>query len=91
MLKKLLVTIMLALQATIATSTALSQGTSALPAQRNPQSSLSRYFDPKVGMSADEAVAYALAHNGDLAAVRSEIEAARGLVKPGVASSESST
>ncbi|MFN2512927.1 MAG: TolC family protein [Pyrinomonadaceae bacterium] len=80
MLKKLLV-FMLALQAAIATSTALGQGTSAILAQQNPQSSLSRYFDPNAGMSADEAVAYALAHNGELAAVRSEIEAARGLVK----------
>jgi hypothetical protein len=71
MLKKLLVTIMLALQAAIATSTALGHGTSALLAQRNPPSSLSRYFDPKVGMSADEAVAYALTHNGELAAVQS--------------------
>ena len=54
MLKKLLVTIdMLALQAAIATSTALGHGTSALLAQRNPPSSLSRYFDPKVGMSVD--------------------------------------
>ncbi|HKZ00683.1 MAG TPA: hypothetical protein VJ180_00490 [Pyrinomonadaceae bacterium] len=53
MLKKLLVTIMLAFQAAIATSTALGHGTSALLAQRNPPSSLSRYFDPKVGMSVD--------------------------------------
>jgi cobalt-zinc-cadmium efflux system outer membrane protein len=81
MFKKLLVTIMLALQAAIATSTALGQGTSAILAQQNPQSSLSRYFDPNAGMSADEAVTYALTHNGELAAVRSEIEAARGLVR----------
>jgi len=81
MLKKLLVTIMLALQAAIATSTALGQGTSAILAQQKPQSSLSRFYDPSTGMSADEAVAYALAHNGELATVRSEIEAARGLVE----------
>ncbi len=81
MLKNLLITIMLAIQSTIATSAVLGQGTSSMPAQQNPQSSLSRYFDPTSGLSADEAVAYALTHNGELAAFRSEIEAARGLVK----------
>ncbi|MDQ2920490.1 MAG: TolC family protein [Acidobacteriota bacterium] len=44
-------------------------------------SSLVRYFDPVNGMTADQAVAYALAHNGELLAARSEIEAARALVK----------
>jgi len=81
MLKKLLVTIMLALHVTIATSAALGQGTSAILAQQNPQSSLSRYFEPKAGLSADEAVAYALSHNGELLAARKEIEAARALVR----------
>ncbi|MGI9167187.1 MAG: TolC family protein [Pyrinomonadaceae bacterium] len=57
------------------------QGTSAMLAQQKPQSSLSRYYDPIAGLSANEAVAYALAHNGELAAVRHEIEAARGLVQ----------
>ncbi|MGH9931430.1 MAG: TolC family protein [Pyrinomonadaceae bacterium] len=80
MLKKLLVTIML-VQAAFTTSTAKGQGTSATPGQQNPQSSLARYFDPKAGVSADDAVAYALSHNGELAAVRSELDAARGLVK----------
>jgi hypothetical protein len=47
MLKKLLVTTMLALQAPIAASIALGQGTSAMLEQQNPQSSLSRYSDPK--------------------------------------------
>jgi outer membrane protein, heavy metal efflux system len=42
---------------------------------------LSRYFDPKSGMTADEGVAYALSHNADLLAVRKEIEAARALVR----------
>ena len=45
---------------------------------QNP--SLVRYFDPANGMTADQAVAYALAHNGDLLAARSEIEAARAMV-----------
>ena len=42
---------------------------------------LSRYFDPKTGMTADEAVAYALAHNADLLAASKEVDAARALVK----------
>ena len=81
MLKKLLITIMLTLQATLGTSTALSQGTSAMLALQKPQSSISRYYDPNTGVSADDAVAYAMAHNGELAAVRNEVEAARGLVQ----------
>jgi cobalt-zinc-cadmium efflux system outer membrane protein len=40
-----------------------------------------RYVDAISGMTADEAVAYALEHNGELSAVRKEVEAARGLVK----------
>jgi cobalt-zinc-cadmium efflux system outer membrane protein len=44
-------------------------------------SPLARYVDQSAGMSADEAVAYALAHNGELAATRQEVEAARALVK----------
>jgi len=48
-------------------------------ATQNPPSS--PYFDPANGMTADQAVAYALVHNGELLALRTEIEAARGLVK----------
>lgn len=44
-------------------------------------SSLVRYLDPANGMTADQAVAYALAHNGELLAARSEIEAARAMVR----------
>lgn len=47
----------------------------------NELTTLSRYVDPANGMTADEAVFYALAHNGELLAARTEIEAARGLVK----------
>ena len=43
--------------------------------------SLPRYFDPANGMTADQAVAYALSHNAELLAVRSEVEAARALVR----------
>jgi cobalt-zinc-cadmium efflux system outer membrane protein len=50
-------------------------------ASRDASISLGRYFDATGGMTADEAVAYALAHNGELLASRKEIEAARGLVK----------
>ncbi len=60
---------------------AWAQGTSAMLAQQKPQSSISQYYDPNTGLSADDAVAYALAHNSELAAVRSEVEGARGLVQ----------
>ena len=42
--------------------------------------SLPRYFDPANGMTADQAVVYALSHNAELLAARSEVEAARALV-----------
>ena len=43
--------------------------------------SLPRYFDPANGMTAEQAVVYALSHNAELLAARSEIEAARALVR----------
>jgi len=43
--------------------------------------SVARYVDKLTGMTADEAVTYALAHNGELLAARKEIEAAEALVK----------
>ncbi|PYS80155.1 MAG: hypothetical protein DMF70_11660 [Acidobacteria bacterium] len=46
-----------------------------------PQSLLSRYLDQTNGTTADSAVAYALAHNGELQAARKEIDAARAMVK----------
>lgn len=57
------------------------QRTSAMLALQKPESSISRYYDPNTGLSADDAVAFALSHNGEFAAVRSEIEAAQGLVQ----------
>ncbi|MBA2526406.1 MAG: TolC family protein [Pyrinomonadaceae bacterium] len=82
MSKKLLVVLsMLMVQGLRGPEPAWAQGTSSMLAQQKPESSLSRYYDPNVGLSADEAVAYALANNGELAAVRHEIEAARGLVQ----------
>jgi outer membrane protein, heavy metal efflux system len=49
--------------------------------QTKQPATLSRYFDPQSGMTAEEAVTYALAHNADLLAARKEIEAARALVR----------
>ncbi len=43
--------------------------------------SFARYLDKESGMTADEAVVYALAHNGDLEAARKEIDATRAMVK----------
>lgn len=43
--------------------------------------SLPRYIDPANGMTADQAVIYALSHNAELLAARSEVEAARALVR----------
>ncbi|CAN5717002.1 TolC family protein [soil metagenome] len=82
MLRKSLVALsILLLQSLPGPELTWAQGTSAILAQQKPQSSISRYYDPNTGLSADDAVAYALANNGELAAVRSEVEAARGLVQ----------
>ena len=43
--------------------------------------SISRYVDPTSGMTADEAVKYALTHNPELDAARKEVEAAQALVR----------
>jgi cobalt-zinc-cadmium efflux system outer membrane protein len=45
------------------------------------QASVSRYLDQTAGMTADEAVKYALEHNAELEAVRKEIDAAKAMVK----------
>src|SRR6267378_1094824 len=44
-------------------------------------SSLTKYFDPQTGITVDQAVTYALEHNGELLAARKEIDAASALVK----------
>jgi cobalt-zinc-cadmium efflux system outer membrane protein len=44
-------------------------------------SSLTKYFDPQMGLTVEQAVAYALEHNGELLAARKEIDAASALVK----------
>ncbi|MDQ2936408.1 MAG: TolC family protein [Acidobacteriota bacterium] len=44
-------------------------------------SPVAKYSDPQVGMTVDQAVSYALEHNGELQAARKEIDAAAALVK----------
>ena len=44
-------------------------------------SSLTKYFDPQTGLTVEQAVAYALEHNGELLAARKEIDSASALVK----------
>ncbi|HEY8225416.1 MAG TPA: TolC family protein [Pyrinomonadaceae bacterium] len=46
-----------------------------------PTSRVTRYADPQVGLTVDQAVAYALEHNGELLAARKDIDAASALVK----------
>jgi cobalt-zinc-cadmium efflux system outer membrane protein len=81
-MKKLLIGLLiLTVHALRGPESALGQGTSPTPAEQNPQSSISRYYDRSNGLSADDAVAYALSRNGELAAFRNEVEAARGLMQ----------
>jgi cobalt-zinc-cadmium efflux system outer membrane protein len=42
---------------------------------------VTKYLDPQTGLTVDQAVAYALEHNGELQAARREIEAAAALVR----------
>jgi cobalt-zinc-cadmium efflux system outer membrane protein len=76
--RSLLLILAFALQVTWFGPNALGQDTLS-PTSQPP--TVSRYFDPQGGMTAEEAVAYALAHNAELLATRKEIEAARGLVR----------
>src|SRR5258705_6058012 len=47
----------------------------------DPRSAVARYADPQTGLTVDQAVAYALEHNGELLAARKEIDAASALIK----------
>ena len=47
----------------------------------NQPALFARYVDQTNGMTADDAVAFALAHNGELIALQKELEAARAMVK----------
>lgn len=49
--------------------------------QTPPVDSSARFLDQVVGMTADQAVALALENNGELQAVRKEVEASRAMVK----------
>src|SRR5258705_11041948 len=44
-------------------------------------SSLTKYFDPQTGITVDQAVTYALEHNGELLAAHKEVDAANALVR----------
>jgi cobalt-zinc-cadmium efflux system outer membrane protein len=46
-----------------------------------PSAAVAKYVDPQTGLTIDQAVAYALEHNGELLASRKEIDAASALVK----------
>src|SRR5207237_2564515 len=48
---------------------------------RAEQATVAEFFDPVAGMNADELVVRALASNGELLAMRKEVEAARALVR----------
>src|SRR5436309_9913217 len=48
---------------------------------RADQATVAEFFDPSGGMTADEAAARALSVNGELLAMRKEVEAARALVR----------
>jgi outer membrane protein, heavy metal efflux system len=63
---------------------AAAQTATDVPEARRPradEAAVALYFDPAGGVTADEAVARALAANGELLALRKEVEAARALVK----------
>ncbi|MBA2702558.1 MAG: TolC family protein [Blastocatellia bacterium] len=51
--------------------------------EANPaiSSPVARYSDPQTGITADQVIAYALEHNGELQAARKEIDVAAALVK----------
>jgi outer membrane protein, heavy metal efflux system len=59
--------------------TPVSSSSASANSTQNPTPSL--YLDQTNGMTADEAVAYALTHNGELEAARKEIDAAKAMVK----------
>jgi len=46
-----------------------------------PGSAVARYADPQAGVTVDQAVSFALEHNGELLAARKEIDAASALIK----------
>lgn len=85
--KRLPVFIILVMSASImtpSTSIILAQAQIDTPGSQqsqNDRSTLAKYIDPVSGMTADQAVAFALKNNAELQAARQEIEAARALVR----------
>lgn len=80
--KRLLIILALTIQALYGTSLCVFAQVQAQSQRRQSDATSSaQYVDLAGGMTADEAVAYALAHNAELQAVRKEIEAAQALVK----------
>ena len=68
----------------VSSGVASAQTATDVPDERRPrtdEAAVAQYFDPAAGLTADEAVARALASNGELLAMRGELEAARALVK----------
>lgn len=73
-------TSIMAAQTVATSSNANNLLTSEGQSSQDAHESLARYIDTTGGMTADEAVSYALAHNNELLANRSEVKAARALV-----------
>jgi len=71
----------LAVSLCLLANTAVPGQSTRVDAATAPQTQPARYVDQNGGMTADEAVAYALAHNAELQAARKEIEAAKAMVK----------
>ena len=62
------------------TRLSLIKSSRSLPTNSSP----TKYFDLQTGITVEQAVTYALEHNGELLAARKEIDAASGLVKQAV-------
>src|SRR4028119_2038649 len=72
-------TLVLALSASGGAQTATDAPEARRP--RADEAAVALYYDPAGGTTADEAVARALAADGELLALRKEVEAARALVR----------
>ncbi|HEV8054588.1 MAG TPA: TolC family protein, partial [Candidatus Limnocylindrales bacterium] len=60
---------------------AQAQEAGVVAAMLQEDSALERYVDTAKGLTVEQAVQYALEHNGELLAVRMEVDAARALVR----------
>lgn len=77
----LLLAIMTVPRVNVSAQTPLTPGATTQPAVEGKQFPFSRYLDQTNGLTANEAVSYALSHNGELEAARKEIDAVRAMVK----------